>query len=81
MTVLSQWYPPKGLYDGRDVEGIYILKDLPSLPNWGGNPLKLKPKRLVNGCVNEMAGLKARLLKHYLMGSEDRKALIERQSL
>ena len=46
-TVLSQWYPHKGLY-GRDVEGMHLLLEVPSILS---TQLKVPPKPLIPGCI------------------------------
>ena len=69
-TVLSQWYPHRGLY-GRDVEGMHLLLEVPSIP---ANQLKLSPKRLIPGCVKIFEELRSGINKHYNIDSEDRKA-------
>jgi hypothetical protein len=67
---LSQWYPHRGLY-GRDVEGIHLLLEVPSIPS---NQLKLQPKSLVPGCVKVFADLRSDINKHYNIDSDDRKS-------
>ena len=69
-TVLSQWYPHRGLY-GRDVEGMHLLLEVPSIP---ANQLKLSPKRLIPGCVKIFENLRSNINKHYNIDSDDRKA-------
>lgn len=69
-TVLSQWYPHRGLY-GRDVEGMHLLLEVPSIP---ANQLKLSPKRLIPGCVKIFVELRSNINKHYNIDSDDRKA-------
>ena len=69
-TVLSQWYPHRGLYD-RDVEGMHLLLEVPSIPS---NQLKLSPKRLIPGCVKIFEELRSSINKHYNIDSDDRKA-------
>ena len=68
-TVLSQWYPHKGLY-GRDVEGMHLLLEVPSIPT---TQLKLPPKPLVPGCVKIFEELRSNINKHYNIDSADRK--------
>lgn len=69
-TVLSQWYPHRGLY-GRDVEGMHLLLEVPSIPS---HQLKLSPKRLVPGCVKIFDELRSSINRHYNIDSDDRKA-------
>ena len=69
-TVLSQWYPHRGLY-GRDVEGMHLLLEVPSIPL---NQLKLQPKSLVPGCVKVFTDLRSDINKHYNVDSNDRKS-------
>jgi hypothetical protein len=63
-TVLSQWYPTKGLHPGRNVEGAYILLGIPSLPS---GQLQLKPKALIEKCTAVLADLKRRINEHYIL--------------
>ena len=64
-TVLSQWYPHRGLY-GSDVEGMHLLLEVPSIPS---NQLKLPPKSLVPGCVKIFTDLRSDINKHYNIDS------------
>ena len=70
-TVLSQWYPTKGLYKGRDVEGMYLLKTLPFLPP---GTLRMVPKQLVDGCRVELETLKAQIFNEYRIGNKERES-------
>jgi hypothetical protein len=72
-TVLSQWYPHRGLY-GRDVEGMHLLLEVPSIPL---NQLKLQPKSLVRGCVKVFTDLRSDINKHYNVDRNDRKSGLE----
>ena len=67
--MLSQWYPTPGLYNNRDVEGIYLLLTVPHLSS---NLLKLPPKPLVEGCKDALSNLKLRLNEHesYTIGDK-----------
>ena len=69
-TVLSQWYPHRGLY-GRDVEGMHLLLEVPSIPR---TQLKLQPKALVSGCLKIFEDLRSSINKHYNVDSDHRKA-------
>ncbi len=60
-SLLSQWYPHKGLYPGRDVEGMYLLQRVPGLERGDD----LKPKELIKGCKEVLETLQRKLQLHY----------------
>lgn len=65
VTFCSQWNPIKGLYKDRDVEGMYLLLEVPKLDR---QAIEMSPKALVQGCREVLLKLKGRLLTHYALG-------------
>ena len=75
-TVISQWYPTKGLYPGRDVEGMFlILKD--KVPHIDLFSTKMEPKKLVDGCVAVFTSFRSRISAHYSMNDPARKSWLD----
>lgn len=64
----SRWWPSRTTFPGRDVEGFYILSDLPSVPRGADLPLMTLPP----GCYTEMKAASNKLLNHYPIGDANR---------
>ena len=68
-VVLSQWYPTKGCYSGRDVEGMSLLLSIPSLEH---QVYRLAPRKLVQGCEQTFVDLRTKIFHHYDIGDWQR---------
>ena len=66
-TWWSRWWPNNKTFPGRDVEGFYLLRDLPSVPDG-----KLALMSLAQGCHSDMTHSRTKLLAHYPLGDTNR---------